>query len=220
MSHRTVAGSTQSQVFEAVREAGEITVKALQTVLAMPGELGYARIYRTTYELMRAGYIKRSAPGTFKYVRSPKDIDYSKSQKRMIRVIRIRTRRNEPFTARILAEIADCSLNGSQRYIHFLVTKGFLARVGYYTISPNKAKMATYLALEEKLNDEWPILRRQRKTESLDKITAAIREKAFAIGRTCQVDAASFLSVRESLQALLDLVDTGLKEITKVRDEG
>ncbi len=210
MSHRTVSGSTQSKVFEAIKVAGETTVKALQEVLAMPGELGYARIYRTTYELMRAGYINRSAPGTFKYVRSPKDIDYSKSQKRMMRVIRIRTRRNEPFTARVLSELADCSPHWSQRYIHFLVSKGLLVRVGYLSTSPNKAKMPTYLALEEKLNEEWPVLKRQRKTEALDKISAEIRAKALNIGRTCQSDTSSLIEVRESVQTLLKLVEDGL----------
>jgi hypothetical protein len=203
---RHLTGSTQSQVLEVIRECGDIRIKNIQQILGLPNENGYARVARAINDLMKAGYIKRPTYGRYRYVGVPQDIDYAKAQKRMARVIRIRTRRSEPFTARSLAELSDCSPGWSGRYINFLIRKGFLEKAGDET-SPNKIKATTYLALEEKLNIEWPVMKRNVKAQNLDRLVSRIRAGAFQIGRSCEANKSSLTATREALKGITDMVD-------------
>jgi len=62
---RQQEGSTQARTFEAIKAAGEITIRGLQEALGLPGSKGYARISHATQDLVRAGYIKRTSPATY-----------------------------------------------------------------------------------------------------------------------------------------------------------
>jgi len=208
-----VEGSTQSRVLEAVRAAGEMTVKGLQAALSLPGEKGYARISRAAQDLMKAGYIHRAAPGTYRYAGEPRDIEYCTRQRRMARVIRIRTTRHEPFTARELAELAEVSLDWSQRYISFLVQQGFLETAGVKRVGPSRVKAPVYLASLGRLNDDWPVLRRQRRTAGLDTVAARIREGALTLARDCRAS-------RESLETTAVELDRLALSIRKALAEG
>ncbi|MBW2062624.1 MAG: hypothetical protein JRI95_13835 [Deltaproteobacteria bacterium] len=206
----TREGSTQSRTFEAIKASGEITIKGLQEILGMPGSKGYARISHAARDLMLAGYIERTAPATYKYVREPKDLDYAKAQKRMVRVIRIRTRRQEPITARKLSELSDCSLDWSRRYVNYLVKNGYLERTGFERVGQSKVKASVYLGVESKLNDDWPSIKRQRKTAKLDRITAKIRERALTVARECQASRESLAVTADHLRDMISLIENAL----------
>lgn len=206
-------GSTQSLTLDAIRAAGEITVKALQDVLGLEGDQGYARISRAARDLMLAGYIERTAPGTYRYVGTPPDIKYSGAQKRMMRLIRIRTKRAEPFTARTLAELTDVSLDWSQRFIRFQLAQGFIQKEGITRVGPSRVPTSVYLGVSEKMNEDWPVMKRQRKTASLDRQAAKVREAVFNLGREIRGNRDSLNSTADQLSALADSIRTALKTI-------
>ena len=195
-------GSTQSLTLQAIKASGETTVKALQETLGLDGEKGYARVSRATQDLRKAGYIEKTAPATYRYVGTPLDLKYSKGQIRMMRLIRIRTKRGEPFTARLLSELADVSLDWSKRFVQFQVRQGFLYREGTTRVGPSRVPTPVYLGSPEKMNDEWPVMRRWKRTAGLDNQAARLREAAFSLGRDVRGTRKSLLSAADRLDQL------------------
>ncbi|MBW2090933.1 MAG: hypothetical protein JRI34_02265 [Deltaproteobacteria bacterium] len=212
---RQQEGSTQARTFEAIKAAGEITIRGLQEALGLPGSKGYARISHATQDLVRAGYIKRTSPATYKFVRGPRDLDYSQAQKRMVRIVRIRTRRHEAFTARILSELSGCSLDWAKRYISFLLKSGYLERVGYTRTGPKNSKAAAYLGVEERLNDEWPAMRRRAKTSELDEAVARVKALAFRVAREVVGTRESLRWASGYMQGMVDIIEEALSENNK-----
>ncbi|MBW2052736.1 MAG: MarR family transcriptional regulator [Deltaproteobacteria bacterium] len=211
MVRKPRAGSTQSRTLDAIRANGQMTVKELQEALLLPGAKGYARISKAAQDLMKAGYVERIAPATYRYLGEPRDLDYLQTQKRMVRIIRIRTKRREPFTARKLAELSDCSADWAKRYIKRLLTSGHLEKVSYELLGPSRVKAPTYLAMDEKLNEEWPTMRRQKKTSKLDHAAKKIREMAYQAAANCQADRESLIATAVCLRGMISLIQETLE---------
>ena len=203
-------GSTQSMLLDVARVNGQITLKGLQSALGFEGANGYARISRAALDLMKSGHLVRVAPGTYRYVEKRTDLDYSKGQSRMVRVIRIRTKMQEPFTSRKLSELSDCSLDWSKRYVRFLFDKGLLIRVGFERAGRTKAP--SYLGVEDRLNEDWPAMRRRKKTSEVDSMLEQVREKAYQVARVCQADPESLQFIRGALSHMADLVENVMKK--------
>jgi len=207
------AGSLQSRVLEAIRAAGEggIRVVTIRDQLGLDGPNDYPRISNACRDLARTGRVKKVAAATFEYVGEPKDLNYTTSQRRMVRVIRIRSKRREPFTVRRLSELAGCTLDWAQRYAKFLREKGFIEKAGMVTVGCTRAPV--YLAVDEKLNDEWPALRRQKKTRAVDNDVAKLREMAFRIGRELKADKESLKFYAGYTEAMLDAINSILRKM-------
>jgi len=204
-------GSTQSKVFDIIKANREMTVKGLQTAMNLPGQDGYNRISTACQSLKRAGSVRKSGKGTYRFVKEPGDIDYCRTQQRMIRVIRIRTKRQEPFTARVLSELTDSSLDLAKRYIVLLKKEGFIEAVGKTRVGKSNVPTPVYLANEDKLNDEWPAKRRRRKTSEMDEIVINIRDIAYRIARECEANRESIMAIDEHLKTMTDLTRKALK---------
>lgn len=200
--------SIQARVREAIKAHGEISIKGMQEALGIPGPKGYSRITVAARDLMRRECIKRTSPGTYAYVGEPKGLDYSRAQRRMIRVIRIRTKRSAPFTARQLAELAECSHDWTKRYLTFLKKEGYVAAVGAVRVGPSRVKTPVYLAVPEKLNEEWPAMRRNKKTSDIDAIASKIRETAYKVARECDADAGSLKKAMGDLREMVEILES------------
>ncbi len=205
--------STQSRVYETIKAAERMTIKGLQEVLGLPGPKGYARISRACCELMKGGYIARVRPGTYEYAGEPKDLEYMKTQQRMMRVIRIRTRRREPFSVTRLAELSECSRYWAKRYVTFLARKGFIERVGFERVGANRARAGLYLGVEEKLNTDWPCMKRRAKTAHLDEKVAEVRRLALQVSRECDSNRAALKETIGKLWAAIGIAQKALSQI-------
>lgn len=203
-------GSLQSQTLNVIRATGRISLKGIQRVLALPDPADHERIKHAVLNLVKGGHVERVAPATYAYTDKQSDLGYKNAQYRMARVIRIRTVRGEVFSARKLAELADCGCDWSQRYVRFLLSKGILEKRGHEKVGPNKTKAALYLALEEKLNTDWPTLRRTGRIAELDNIVCEIRSKAFEIGRSCFGEKGSLVTTKSLLGSVSRLVENAL----------
>lgn len=208
-------GSTQSRTLDAIKASGEITIKGLQAALGLDGARGYARVSMAAQSLMKAGYIERSAPGTYKFIREPQDMDYSGAQRRMVRVIRIRTRKRSPITARALSELAGCSLDWAKKYLTFLSKQDFIERVGFERVGPCKVKAAAYLGNDERLNEDWPALRRNKKTSEIDGLVERLRGMAFSAAEKCEADEGKLMSLKANVIAMGRLVDEAIEMLKR-----
>lgn len=206
-----IQGSLQSQTLNVIRASGQISLKGIQCALGRSEPGSSQRIKHAVLNLVKGGHVERMAPAIYAYTGRRGDLGYKNAQHRMARVIRIRTVRGEVFSARKLAELADCSWGWSQRYIHFLLGKGILEKRGYEVVGPTKTRAAVYLALTEKLNTEWPILKRTGRIEELDNIVCEIRSKAFEISRACFAEKRSLAATKDLVSALSRLVEDGLR---------
>lgn len=157
-----VQGSLQSRVFAAIKAAGEIGAKDLRDALGITESKDVDRVAYAIKDLRKAGHIVRTGRARYRFGRERKDIEYVDGQRRMMRVIRIRTKKAEPFSARTLAELADISRDWAVRCVRFLVREGFMERVGVEHVGPSRVRAPVYLAVEGKLNDEWPAYRREK----------------------------------------------------------
>jgi hypothetical protein len=190
-----------------------MTIKGLQAALELPGPKGYDRVSRAIRDLKRARFIERTGRGTYRYVGEPEDLDYTRSQKRMVRIIRIRTKRREPFTARKLSELSESSLSWAKRYIRLLVKKGYLKNVGFERIGRSKVRAPVYLADDTRLNDAWPAMRRQKKTAEIDDALSRIREMAYQVARDCEANRESLVSVSNLLKSMSTEINSVLVEM-------
>lgn len=210
----TREGSTQSRTLEAIKTSGEITVKGIQSLLQLPGPEGYARICHAVRDLTRAGYIERSGRAQYRYVGEPKGLDYADGQKRMVRIIRIRTKRSEPVTARQLAELAEVSFDWAKRYIALGMRHGYLERVGTARTGAN-IPVRLYQGVQDKLNDEWPVIKRHAKTEEVDQAVANVREMSLKIAHQCNGWLRTMLEVKETLGTMMAAVDRAIELMKK-----
>jgi soluble cytochrome b562 len=214
-------GSTQARTLEAIKAGGQITIKGLQAILDLPGAGGWARISHAIRDLSRTGYVERCGRATYRYLGEPEGLDYAAGQKRMVRVIRIRTRRREPFTARQLAELAEVGLDWAKRYLSFARKQGLIGQRGMTNTAANvRAKL--YLGVEESLNEEWPALRRQAKTEQLDNAVSEIRKETIRMAGDCRACRETLTGMRDGMVRLIASIDAALaliKEKTSTGEE-
>ena len=206
-------GSTQSRVLELLKLNKEISIKELQVVLDFYGPRGWARISNAIQSLLKAGYVERVSRGTYCYKGELKDLDYCKGQNRMARVMKIKTKQMEPFTVRKIAELSDCSLNWAKRYIKFLLTKVYLKRVGF--ARARFTRVPIYLATDDKLYEDWPAMRRHRKTSETDKAVTSIRETAYKVGRDLQTNRESLTKAIDDTRNMLDMLNETLANMDK-----
>ena len=204
--------SIQSRVLAVIRANGKLSVRSLRAALGLEGEKGYARISRAAQDLEQAGYVRRVAPATYQFIGVPKDLDYAGTQRRIVRIIRIRTKRNAPFTARKLAEMAECSINWAQRYVLYLRKQGYLESVGFDRVGRCMVKAPTYLAPAEKLNDDWPAMRRISQTKLIDVKVAELREMAYQVANECSADKKTLQKLTDQLRQMIDLAETIIGE--------
>lgn len=199
--------SLQSRVLEAVKAAGKMSIIEVRNILELSGSNGYARISNVMRDLMRAGYFERVARGTYAWRGEPKDLDYAQAQRRMVRIVRIRTKRREAFTVRKLAELSGCSVDWSRRYVAFLVKQKLLERTGFESVGVSQVKAPLYLAAESRLNEEWPAMHRKKRTSDIDAVAERIRKMAIKINRECQATTASLKVMTGYLRAMADIAE-------------
>jgi hypothetical protein len=203
------------RILEALRINREMTMIGLRRSLGLEGKSGWDLISNAAKELVKTGCIEKSGRAKFRYLQEPVDDSYLSTQKRMARVIRIRTKRVEPFTVKKLASLSDCSNNWAGRYIRHLLNHGCLEKVGSKRQFERGAKAPTYLGAEEKINDNWPALRRRKSTARQDKLISGIRENAHRIAGFAKPDPGSLDEVKVQAREIIELADMAKKEIEK-----
>lgn len=174
--------SLQSRVREAVKGAGDMTVKQCRKVLGMEGYHAWARISGAMKDLARSGYIKKVLPATYQWVGEPTDLAYREHQLKMARYMAIRTKKNEPFSAHDVSRVTECSYDWSKRYITALKDKGLLACAG--RVKGKTAPIPVYLATEAAMRvnpEDWPGIRRQQGTKIVDEVREEVRNLAASI---------------------------------------
>jgi hypothetical protein len=203
------------RILEALRVNREMTMIGLRRSLGLEGTSGWNLINNAASELVRTGCIEKSGRAKLRYLREPVDDGYLTTQKRMARVIRIRTKRMEPFTVKELAALSDCSENWASRYIKHLLSHGCIEKTGSKRQFKRGAKAPSYLGVEEKLNDNWPALRRRKSTTGQDKLISAIRENAHRIAGFAKPDPDSLEEVKAQAREIIELADKAKKAIEK-----
>ena len=206
MNHRQ-AFSTQSRVrglLKAINEPMRLVV--IRDRLGFEGDLGYARINKAVGDLVKRGEVKKYAPGRYRWVGAVPDTEYCKKQKRMQRVMWIRSKKGEPFTARKIHELAECSIYLAKEYVTFLRKKGFIYQAGRARTT-GRGYASTYLAVEEKLNSEWPVMRKQGKTAIIDECIEKLQALAVNFFRMEDI----------SRETLLNLLTTTVELAVQVR---
>ncbi len=199
--------SIQSRVREAIKAAGTITIKGLQEVLALEGDEGYARISRACTELKKSGYVEKTGQGTYSFVKEPRGLDRAKVQKRMARIIRIRTNRHDPFTVATLSELAACSRYWAKRYVTFLAKRGFLERVGSQRVGLSRVKAPMYLGVREKLNEEWPAMTACERSRETEERIQKIRTIAIEVARECDANKKTMGKIIEKRRSAISVAE-------------
>jgi hypothetical protein len=171
--------STQALVRGALKSAEHaLRICEIRDRVGLAGEEGYARVSRALGSLRKAREVERIDAGRYRYAGERPDGEYCRKQRVMQRIMWMRSRNGNTFTARKIAELAGCSLYVAQRYIAYLSEKGVLRRAGKVRVSP-AAYAPVYIGDGDWLkSDEWPFLRTPGRTQELDACLNEMRELA------------------------------------------
>ena len=203
------------RILEALRVNREMSMIGLRRSLGLEGKSGWNLINNAAREFIRTGCIEKSGRAKLKYVREPVDDRYLSTQKRMARVIRIRSKRVDPFTVRELASLSECTENWASRYIKHLLNHGCLEKVGSKKQFSRGPRAPSYLAADDKINENWPALRRRKSTSKLDKLISGIRENAHRIAGFAKPDPDSLEEAKSQAREIIELADKAKKEVEK-----
>lgn len=198
--------STQSRVRNALK-ANDRPMRIIQIrdLIGLEGDAGYARVNRALQGLLKSGEIERRSPGRYCWVWSVPDTEFCKKQKRMQRIMWIRTKKAQPFTARKVHELAECSIYLAKEYVTFLKRKGYLVKVGRKRTT-GQAYAPTYLAVEEKLNDDWPVIRKRGKAAAVDECVEKLQALAVNFFRIEDLSAETLLNLKTTARELAEQV--------------
>ena len=199
--------STQALVRGALKATdGPLRTSEIRDLIGLAGEEGYARVHRALESLRKAREVERVAVGRYQYAGERPDGASCTKQRRMQRIMWVRSKGGNPFTARRIAELADASLYGTQRYIAFLCGKGVLRKSGRVRVSA-AAFAPLYIGADDCLkNDEWPFLRSPGRTQALDDCLNEMRELAGRFFAVDNLGEETLANLRAAALRLVDLV--------------
>ncbi len=199
--------STQAKVRSALAAAGRpMRLPEIRDLIGLTGADGYDRVNRAMTDLRKARQAERVARGLWIYAGDRPDSEYCAIQRRMHRIMWKRSKGGETFTARRIAELAECSLYFAQRYIAFLSEKGVLRREGKVQVG-RAAYAPLYIGDEAFLgSDDWPVMRATTRTRELDACLNEMRETAQVFFAVESLDAAGLLNLKDAVSRLGSLV--------------
>jgi len=199
--------STQAKVRDALATAGrEMGIPEIRDIIGLSGSGGYARVNRAMNDLMKAKQVERCGRGLYRYQKDRPGSDYCAKQRRMQRIMWLRSKRGESFTVRHIAEVAECALYTAQRYIAFLAGKGVIRKAGqtYTTTTP----APLYSGEDDYLNDDaWPVMRAQSKTRELDALLNEMRDLAQRFFAVDNFTEETLLNLQNTVSGLAALVE-------------
>lgn len=168
--------STQEKVRSTLAAAGrQMGIPEIRNIIGLSGSAGYARVSRAMCDLMKSRQVERCARGLYRYLNERPASDYCAKQRRMQRIMWLRSKRGETFSSRHIAEVAECSLYTAQKYIAFLCGKGVVRKAGQMYTTTTPAPL--YIGEDDYLRDDnWPVMRAQSKTRALDACLNEMRE--------------------------------------------
>ena len=199
--------STQSLVRGALKDAGRpLRVTEIRDLIGLSGADGYARVNHALRDLRKAKQCERAERGYYRFLEGKPESDYCKTQRAMQRIMWMRSKNGNPFTARKIAELAGCSLYQAQKYVAWLTEKGVLRQVGKAPVAVT-AYAPLYLGDDGYLvSDDWPVMRAQAKTQQLDGVLSEMREIAGRFFSIERLDADTISNLKTLVSRLGDLV--------------
>ncbi len=199
--------STQSKVRSALREAGRpLRCAEIRDLVGLEGESGYNRVHRAICDLLKAGQAERAERGCYRYVEGRPEGEPCRAQRTMQRIMWLRSKNGNPFTARRIAELAGCSLYQAQKYLAWLTDKGVLRPAGRAQVSAS-AYAPLYLGDDPWLgSDAWPLMRAHSRTRQLDACLNEMREIAGRFFSVEGLDNETLSHLRTSVSRLGALV--------------
>jgi len=161
----TNPNSTLSRVRDAMKSAGgPLRIVEIRDMIGLSGSDGYARVNRAMQDLIKARQAERHHHGRYVYLGDRPDAELCEKQRRMHRIMEYRARSGRTFTAREVAEQAECSLYLARECIGFLRRRGILRQDGQKKVCPS-VSAPLYAVEEDRINTEWPFLRKGGRIE-------------------------------------------------------
>ena len=199
--------STQSKVRSALKTAEQpLRIGDIRDIIGLPGADGYARVNRAIVDLIKARQVERFDRGRYRFLADRPDAEYCKKQRVMQRIMWMRSKNGNPFTARKIAELSGVSLYLTQKYIAWLMEKGVLRKEGNIQVAET-AYAPLYLGDDDYLaNDDWPVMRALSKTRELDAALNEMRELAQRFFALEKLDKETLLNLQTTAARLGDLV--------------
>ena len=199
--------STQSKVRGVLRAFGEpMRIVEIRALLGFEGPAGYARVNKAIRDLVKRGEVEKCGTGKYRWAGKLPDSAYCKKQKRMQRIMWIRSKKAQPFTARKVHELAECSIYLAKEYITFLRRKGYLEQIGKKQTT-GRAVAPTYRAVQETLNDPWPVMRKQGKAALIDECIEKLQALAANLFRMEDISRETLLNLKKTAHELAEQID-------------
>jgi len=156
----TNPNSTMSRVRDVLKTSGRpLRIVEIRDMIGLSGADGYARVNRALQDLQKGRQAGRFQHGRYVSLGDRPDADFCEKQRKMHRIMEYRARSGRSFTAREVAEQAECSLYLARECIGFLRARGVLRQDGSKQVCPT-VLAPLYAVEEERINDDWPFLRK------------------------------------------------------------
>jgi len=200
--------STQGKVRAALQNAADpIRIPQIRDLIGLAGEEGYNRVSRAIQDLVKAKQCERTDRGLYRFVEPRPESDYCRMQRVMQRIMWMRSKNRNPFTARRIAELSGCSLYTAQKYIAWLLEKGVLRHDGRAQVATT-AYAPLYLGEDAYLaTDDWPVMRAQSKSRELDACMNEMREIAARFFAVEKIEEETISNLKTAVSRLGELVD-------------
>ncbi len=198
--------STQSLVRNLLKaHDGALRKKNIRDMIGLSGDRGYGRVNIAVCSLVKAGEIVKTGYGRYRWNQDVPESKYCKKQTVSWRFMWIRTKKNDPFTARKVHEMTGIGLYTVTRYIAFLLRTGHVEKVG--TEKAFKTNAPLYLIMPDKMNADVPVMRKRRKTRDLDEKMGEARSLAASFFTTSDLKISTIQSLIETTKKLNQILD-------------
>ena len=200
--------STLSLVRGALKDAGRpLRVPEIRDLIGLAGEEGYNRTHRAICDLLKSKQCERTERGYYAYLEGRPENESCKAQRKMQRIMWMRSKNGNPFTARKISELAGCSLYQAQKYVAWLTGRGILRQVGKAPVAVS-AYAPLYLGDEGHLaSDDWPVMRAQPRTQQIEACLGEMREIAGRFFAVESLDDDTLLNLKALASRLCELTD-------------
>ena len=193
-----------------VRNALKTNDRALRTseirdLLGLSGAVGHGRVNNAISGLVKRGEVERVGYGRYRWVCKTLDSRGFKVQKQIWRFMWIRSKKNEPFTVRIIHELTGIALYTVRKYATFLLRSGYLERLGEKKAFKTPAPL--YIIARDKMNESLPAMRRRRDNKSIDRGLDAVREMAACMVKNADTGMDAIQKFIETTRAMIRILE-------------
>ncbi|MDD2318412.1 MAG: hypothetical protein PHD57_13825 [Desulfobacterales bacterium] len=200
------ASGTLTLVRNAIKTSDRALRKSeIRDLIGLSGDNGYGRVNNAVRDLVKRGEAERVGYGRYQWTRKTPDVKDFKIQNQIWRFMWIRSKKNEPFTVRMIHELTGIAHYTIRSYATFLLRSGHLERVGKKKAFKTSAPL--YLIARDKMNESFPVMRRHKESSDIERLIDSAREMAAGMFQTANTSLDTIQKLLQTTRTMIRILE-------------